>query len=74
MALAVNADSLEPLSPCINICQLDEGGFCRGCLRTLAEIASWTSLSMAQRFEVLEAVDQRRRERDESIGGNESWK
>jgi uncharacterized protein len=76
MALAVNADSLEPLSPCINICQLDENRFCRGCFRSLAEIASWSSLSTAQRLEVLEAVDRRRREREreESTGGNESWK
>ncbi|BCO29615.1 hypothetical protein MIZ03_4538 [Rhodoferax lithotrophicus] len=29
-------------SPCMSVCQMDEAsGLCRGCLRTLAEIAAW---------------------------------
>ncbi|NNM61788.1 MAG: DUF1289 domain-containing protein, partial [Steroidobacteraceae bacterium] len=31
-----------PLSPCISICALDEHGYCRGCYRTLKEIANWS--------------------------------
>ncbi|MDH5338586.1 MAG: DUF1289 domain-containing protein, partial [Rubrivivax sp.] len=32
-------------SPCINVCQMDEAtGWCRGCLRTIDEIALWGSL------------------------------
>jgi predicted Fe-S protein YdhL (DUF1289 family) len=64
MVLAVNADPLEPLSPCINICKLDERGYCSGCLRSLAEIACWSSMSTTERCQVLEAVEQRRRERE----------
>lgn len=31
------------LSPCIGVCLMDnESGLCRGCLRTLGEIASWS--------------------------------
>jgi uncharacterized protein len=64
MISAANADLLEPLSPCINICKLDEGGYCSGCLRSLAEIACWSSMSTAQRWQVLEAVERRRLERE----------
>lgn len=36
----------EVASPCINICRMDETtGWCEGCLRTLDEIAAWSTLS-----------------------------
>lgn len=38
-----------PLSPCINICRLDERGYCIGCLRTGDEIARWRSMDDAER-------------------------
>jgi len=29
-------------SPCINVCEMEpDTGLCRGCMRTLAEIAAW---------------------------------
>jgi uncharacterized protein len=64
MVSTANAGLLEPQSPCINICKLEERGYCSGCLRSLAEIAGWSSMSTAQRWQVLEAVEQRRRERE----------
>jgi predicted Fe-S protein YdhL (DUF1289 family) len=34
-------------TPCVNVCLLDPAtGACLGCGRTLAEIASWASMSM----------------------------
>lgn len=31
-------------SPCINVCQIDAAsGYCRGCWRTLDEIAHWAA-------------------------------
>jgi len=40
-------------SPCIKICTLDaRSGLCLGCGRTIGEIASWTSLSDAERARV----------------------
>jgi predicted Fe-S protein YdhL (DUF1289 family) len=37
-------------SPCVNICVIDErSGYCLGCGRTIAEIASWRSLTPAER-------------------------
>ncbi len=48
-------------SPCINICQMDAAsGLCRGCLRTLEEIAAWAGASDEARQAVLAAVEQRR--------------
>ena len=48
-------------SPCINICEMDKAsGLCRGCLRTIDEIASWSRLSDPARRAVLEAIAKRR--------------
>lgn len=48
-------------SPCINICQMDAAsGLCRGCLRTLEEIAAWAGAADEARLAVLAAVEQRR--------------
>ena len=36
----------SPTSPCIGVCQLDPTkNLCRGCGRTIAEIAAWPDLS-----------------------------
>lgn len=44
-------------SPCVGVCELDPGsGLCRGCRRTLAEIAAWRSLDDDERRAVLGAV------------------
>ena len=44
------------LSPCIGVCDLDDGGLCRGCLRSVAEIAAWSTMDDAQRLRVMEAL------------------
>lgn len=32
-------------SPCLGVCRMDETtGLCAGCLRTLAEIAAWSTM------------------------------
>ena len=49
-----------PVSPCINICSLDEQGYCRGCYRSREEIAGWIAMTPAQRSEVLRSTEQRR--------------
>lgn len=52
-------------SPCINVCQLDEAhGLCRGCLRTLDEIACWGSADDSTRLIILQRVERRRAELD----------
>jgi len=42
-------------SPCTNVCALDDG-VCVGCGRTVAEIASWGSLSDDEREAVVRAI------------------
>jgi predicted Fe-S protein YdhL (DUF1289 family) len=40
-------------SPCINWCAIDpKNDFCRGCYRTLTEIAAWSELSNAEKLEI----------------------
>jgi len=51
----------RPQSPCIKVCVLDGAGRCKGCLRTLQEIAAWTSLSAEAQWSVIRALEDRRR-------------
>jgi predicted Fe-S protein YdhL (DUF1289 family) len=51
----------EPGSPCTAVCLLDsETGLCRGCFRTLAEIAAWASLERAEKQRILAELPARR--------------
>jgi len=41
-------------SPCTGVCRIDQAtGWCKGCARTLAEIADWPRLPAAGRRAVL---------------------
>jgi predicted Fe-S protein YdhL (DUF1289 family) len=35
----------NPQSPCIDVCVMGSDGYCRGCYRTIEEIARWRSMS-----------------------------
>jgi uncharacterized protein len=51
-------------SPCIGVCVIDPAtDYCEGCLRTLAEVASWSTSSAAERREILDRVERRRADR-----------
>jgi len=48
-------------SPCISVCRIDEAsGLCIGCLRTLDEVAAWSTLDDAGKRAVWHAIAQRR--------------
>ena len=49
-----------PNSPCIGVCNIGPRGWCRGCHRTLEEIARWVGLDAATRVAVLRACEARR--------------
>jgi len=52
-----------PVSPCISVCVLDPAtGWCKGCFRTIEEIAAWPSLDAEEKWRVLEAASRRRAE------------
>ena len=54
-------ESKDIQSPCVNVCQMNPfTGLCRGCFRTLDEIAGWLDFSSAQRLEVLKRLEKRR--------------
>ncbi|MEK9671911.1 MAG: DUF1289 domain-containing protein [Rhodospirillaceae bacterium] len=58
----IDAKLLEQLliSPCISVCVVDEPtGYCKGCWRTVDEIAAWGTMIRAKRLEVLERLAKR---------------
>jgi predicted Fe-S protein YdhL (DUF1289 family) len=59
--------SAAPNSPCINVCSLDEQGFCRGCARSRDEIAGWIRMSAEQQWSVVRAAEERRRLRQQRL-------
>jgi predicted Fe-S protein YdhL (DUF1289 family) len=58
----VTAEEFELASPCMGVCLLDpETGFCRGCWRTVDEIAAWGGLDRDGRLAILQRLRARRR-------------
>jgi predicted Fe-S protein YdhL (DUF1289 family) len=54
------ADVADVPSPCISVCRMDAAGrLCEGCLRTLDEIAAWSTLSTAEKRVVWARIAQR---------------
>jgi predicted Fe-S protein YdhL (DUF1289 family) len=50
------------VSPCIGVCIIDpESGFCRGCARTIGEIAGWLNFSPDERQRIVAALPARHR-------------
>ena len=56
MSMPVVTPVVLPLTPCIGVCRLDAQGFCVGCQRTGAEIASWRTLPDDERLRFMEEV------------------
>lgn len=52
-------------TPCVKVCRILEGGnVCRGCGRTLDEIARWTSMSHEERRSIMAGLAERLRQAD----------
>ena len=48
-------------SPCTKVCVMDlHSGLCRGCLRTLAEIAGWSEMPESEQETLIAALAERR--------------
>lgn len=48
-------------SPCINVCRMDRAsGWCEGCLRTIDEIAGWSTMADDAKRAVVAALPARR--------------
>lgn len=59
MSLVDSEFAVTIASPCIGRCAVDEQRVCRGCHRTLGEIAAWPIASDEQKRHILAAVRQR---------------
>jgi predicted Fe-S protein YdhL (DUF1289 family) len=47
-------------SPCISVCRMDAStGWCEGCLRTIDEIAAWSSFDDHAKRAVWDAIEER---------------
>jgi len=46
-----------PTSPCINVCVLDERDFCKGCRRTVSEIARWGRMGADEQWAVVARIE-----------------
>jgi uncharacterized protein len=60
MAIRAQAEAQNPPSPCISVCKMNlANGLCRGCLRTLDEIADWSTMSDADKRTVWARIEAR---------------
>jgi predicted Fe-S protein YdhL (DUF1289 family) len=48
------------VSPCTGVCAIDHDDLCRGCARTLDEIAAWGVMTPAERDTVMADLPARR--------------
>ncbi|WP_433866106.1 DUF1289 domain-containing protein [Ralstonia wenshanensis] len=55
------AERAQPVSsPCISVCKMDDArGLCIGCMRTIDEIAAWSTMSDAARLAVWKTLPER---------------
>jgi predicted Fe-S protein YdhL (DUF1289 family) len=62
--LLARARSIRPAgevpSPCMSVCRIDAAtGLCEGCLRSLDEIAAWSTLDAEGKRRVWRCIEQR---------------
>jgi predicted Fe-S protein YdhL (DUF1289 family) len=56
-------------TPCIKVCEIDRTtNVCRGCARTLAEIATWGRMTSLERRRIMDELPARRKARAEVPG------
>jgi hypothetical protein len=61
IADAVDATDIAPVpSPCIDVCRMNpDTGWCDGCLRTIDEIAGWSSFDDVQKRAIWDSIEVR---------------
>jgi|GEM_PF-1721453 predicted Fe-S protein YdhL (DUF1289 family) len=47
-------------SPCIDICELDVEGICKGCLRSADEVGQWLVATVEEKRLIMANIDKRR--------------
>ncbi len=51
----------EIKSPCINVCEIDDGGLCAGCMRTVEEIRAWKAAPQREKAAIVARAEKRRK-------------
>ncbi|MGR5127805.1 DUF1289 domain-containing protein [Photobacterium swingsii] len=46
-------------SPCVGICQVNDGGYCRGCMRSREERFNWQTMNATEQRNTLRLCRQR---------------
>jgi len=58
----MRAQDADIASPCVNVCRMQAAsGYCEGCQRTIAEIASWSVYGAEQKRAVLAQLPARKK-------------
>jgi len=58
----MSTQEFDLVSPCIGVCQMDPATeLCRGCWRTIEEIAAWSGLDRDGRYAIIQKLRERRR-------------
>jgi predicted Fe-S protein YdhL (DUF1289 family) len=52
---------IEPPSPCVSVCALDERDICMGCYRSASEITDWFMATADEKRAIMKRVEERRR-------------
>lgn len=53
---ALSSKEQQESSPCVGVCKIEDS-VCKGCHRTLQEIADWPSLSGSQKIKIKERIE-----------------
>lgn len=54
------SDRMNVVSPCVRVCIIEpRSGYCRGCLRTLPEIAGWGRVDDRRKLEIIAQLNGR---------------
>ena len=52
-------DNIENLSPCIGVCQYNDGDLCSGCFRTSKEISQWFDMTTEEKKKIINLLPNR---------------
>ena len=59
-------------NPCIGVCESDNRGYCKGCLRSRDERFNWPQKPVAEKARILKLLAQRRKRREQKSGSSEA--
>ena len=54
-------------SPCVSVCQSDEKGLCKGCLRTRDERLNWITFTSDDKQKVIKRCQQRKKRKTNAL-------